>query len=94
MLRRKKNVLDMVVDDIKYVNRVVMGGPDEKGLKLIKLSGFFLVVPDPTMISTSIGVTMLTTGKLLSRRRKKGLKDHIDEFMIEYMSMEKLLEKY
>ena len=60
-----------------------MGGPDERGEKLLKASGFFLMVPDPTMISTSIGLTMIATGKLLMKRKKKGLKDLLEEHLID-----------
>ncbi len=86
MFKKKKyRELEEVIDSIKFASRVLAGGPDEKGIKLLKASGFFLVVPDPTMISTSIGLTMLAAGKILSKRRKKGLKDHIDDFLIDYM---------
>ncbi len=83
MLRRKKEYDDTldIVDDIKYAARILAGGPDERGLKLLKASGFFLMVPDPTMISTSIGVSMVIAGKLLSKRRQKGLKDYLDDFI-------------
>jgi hypothetical protein len=81
-----------VIEDIKYAKRVLAGGPDERGLKLLKMSGFFLVVPDPTMISTTIGVSMLAAGKILSRRSEKGLKDHIDEFLKESLYLRKEIE--
>ncbi len=86
MFRRSRRIdpeIREIIDDVKYAARVLAGGPDERGLKLLKASGFFLVVPDPTMISTSIGLTMLATGKLLSKRRKKGLADIVREQLEE-----------
>ncbi|MCD6300536.1 MAG: hypothetical protein J7L82_00515 [Staphylothermus sp.] len=80
---KKKNEIDNVIDDIRSVARILMGGPDERGEKLLKASGFFLMVPDPTMISTSIGLTMIATGKLLMKRKKKGLKDLLEEHLID-----------
>ncbi len=86
MFRNNKKLdpeIEEIISNVKYAARVLAGGPDERGLKLLKASGFFLVVPDPTMISTSIGLTMLATGKLLSRRRKKGLTDIVREQLEE-----------
>ncbi len=86
MFRNNKKLdpeIEEIINNVKYAARVLAGGPDERGLKLLKASGFFLVVPDPTMISTSIGLTMLATGKLLSRRRKKGLTDIVREQLEE-----------
>ncbi len=84
--------LERIIYDIKKTARLIAGGPDERGLKLLKASGFFLVVPDPTMISTSIGLTMLATGKLLMKRRQKGLIDEVSEYLITLKSAKKMLE--
>jgi hypothetical protein len=91
--RGSKNDIEYLVEDIKKTARILAGGPDEKGEKLLKASGFFLVVPDPTMISTSIGVSMIIVGKILMKRRKKGLKDYIDEAVAEMNYIRKLAEE-
>ncbi len=72
-----------VYEEIKKTVRVIKGGPDERGEKLFKYSSIFLMMPDPTMISTSIGVSMVITGKLLMRRRVKGLRDMLQEDLEE-----------
>ncbi len=77
-----------IYEEIKKTARMIKGGPDERGEKLLKYSSIFLMMPDPTMISTSIGVSMIITGKLLMRRRVKGLKDLLQEDLEE---LEKIL---
>ncbi len=72
-----------VYEEIKKTVRVIKGGPDEHGEKLLKYSSIFLMMPDPTMISTSIGVSMVITGKLLMRRRVKGLREMLQEDLEE-----------
>ncbi len=84
--RKKGDELSQIIDDVKYAARILAGGPDERGLRLLKASGFFLMVPDPTMISTSIGITMLAAGKMLSKKRKKGLIDIVGENLEELYS--------
>ncbi|ADI32136.1 hypothetical protein [Staphylothermus hellenicus] len=91
--RKEKSSLDSIVEDMKYTARILAGGPDERGEKLLKASGFFLVVPDPTMISTSIGLSMIVTGKLLMKRRKKGIKDYIEKSIIEMRHLKELAEE-
>jgi len=91
---KKKNEIEYVIDDIKGVARILMGGPDERGEKLLKASGFFLMVPDPTMISTSIGLSMIAAGKLLMKRKKKGLKDLLDEHLINIRYAEELVKDF
>ncbi len=77
-----------VYEEIKKTARIIKGGPDERGEKLLKYSSIFLMMPDPTMISTTIGVSMMITGKLLMKRRVKGLKDLLQEDLEE---LEKIL---
>ncbi len=77
-----------VYEEIKKTARIIKGGPDERGEKLLKYSSIFLMMPDPTMISTSIGVSMVVAGKLLMKRRVKGLKDLLQEDLEE---LEKIL---
>jgi len=77
-----------IYEEIKKTARIIKGGPDERGEKLLKYSSIFLMMPDPTMISTSIGVSMIITGKLLMRRKVKGLKDLLQEDLEE---LEKIL---
>ncbi|NPA99512.1 MAG: hypothetical protein GXO43_09050 [Crenarchaeota archaeon] len=72
-----------IYEEIKKTARIIKGGPDERGEKLLKYSSIFLMMPDPTMISTSIGVSMIITGKLLMRRKVKGLKDLLQEDLEE-----------
>jgi hypothetical protein len=45
------------------------------------------------MISTSIGVSMIIAGKILMKKRKKGLKDYIDEAVAEMNYIRKLAEE-
>jgi len=82
------------VDNILYE---LKGGPKKTGEKLKKLSYPFLSAPDPTMVSTMIGITLFTTGTLLSLRRKKGLNDIVIEKSLKIMELYKgskrLLEK-
>ncbi len=77
-----------VYEEIKKTVRIIKGGPDKRGEKLLKYSSIFLMMPDPTMISTTIGVSMMITGKLLMKRRVKGLKDLLQEDLEE---LEKIL---
>ncbi len=71
----------------------IRGGPNRLGKKLLKTSGFFLVVPDPTMISTTIGVSMVVAGKLLNKRREKGLLDELESFSISLAEAAAALEE-
>ncbi|ABN70507.1 hypothetical protein Smar_1417 [Staphylothermus marinus F1] len=91
--KRSKSDLDSIVEDMKYTARILAGGPDERGEKLLKASGFFLVVPDPTMISTSIGLSMIATGKILMKRRKKGVKDYVEKSITEMRYLEELVKE-
>lgn len=91
--RKKKTGLDSIIEDMKYTARILAGGPDEKGEKLLKASGFFLVVPDPTMISTSIGLSMIAAGKLLMKRRKKGIINYVEEAISEMRYLEEIAKE-
>ncbi len=75
-----EEVFRVSTEAAKEAVRAIKGGPSRTGEKLLKASTFFLFVPDPTMISTTIGVSMVVAGKLLSRRREKGLLDDVVEF--------------
>lgn len=69
--------LKKALEDTKFV---IEGGSDPRAKKIRKTSYVFLSMPDPTSISTMIGITLYTTSKILERRKIKGIKDYVVEY--------------
>jgi len=79
--------MELDKDFIKYLKKTledtkfaIEGGSDPKAKKIRKTSYIFLSMPDPTSISTMIGITLYTTSKVLEKRKIKGIKDYIAEY--------------
>ncbi len=74
--------LSEIKDAVEEVLFFIKGGPDPRAKKLRRTSYVFLSMPDPTSVSTMIGITMYTTSKVLEKRRVKGLEDYLREYNV------------
>ncbi|WFO74541.1 hypothetical protein J4526_05500 [Desulfurococcaceae archaeon MEX13E-LK6-19] len=86
IIRQLKENLNEILHEIK-------GGPNKYGTKLKKTSVIFLSMPDPTMISTGIGLSLFTIGKILEHKRDKGIEDLLLDYSIELEEAKELLKK-
>ncbi len=87
-------------DFVKYLKKVmedtrflIEGGRDPRAKRIRKTSYLFLSMPDPTSISTMIGITLYTTSKILEKRRIKGLRDYIEEYNIMVRNIKELIKE-
>ncbi len=78
------------VEDTKLL---IEGGSDPRARKVRKISYVFLTMPDPTSVSTMIGITLFTTSKILEKRRVKGLRDYLVEYQQSVLEAKRLLEQ-
>ncbi|MCD6487844.1 MAG: hypothetical protein J7K21_01280 [Desulfurococcales archaeon] len=90
------NHSDKVLREIKKAAEdavfAIKGGPDPRGKRIKRISYVFLSMPDPSSISTMIGISLYVTGSILEKRRKKGIEDLIIDYKASIVEAKKILE--
>ena len=87
LIKELKESIDEVVFFIK-------GGPHPKAKKLRRTSYVFLTMPDPTSVSTMIGISLFTASKILEKHRVKGVKDYMEEYSIRVREALEIVKEF
>lgn len=87
------NEIKGIRDELRDIVDEIKGYRNKHSRKLEKASTVFLLIPDPTMISTSIGLMLLTIGKILENRKKEGIGDLLTYYGVELEELKYLLER-
>lgn len=88
------NEIKGIMDELRDVVDEIKGYRNKHGRKLKKASIIFLSIPDPTMISTSIGLLLLTIGKILENKKETGISDLLTYYGVELEELRYLLERF